>query len=245
VLEHGHLNVNTYPAQWNEALNITGMQLSPVIQAVADTDILDGTMKLNTNFSATGLLPESIKHGLKGTAQFSLLNGRVKGFDIAGGLRNITSFGKANPSQSTDFAQLQGSLKAHQGIIKNNDLFMASPLFRLSGKGMVSLPDMSLDYHLRPKLIGSLLGQGDNNANRHGLTIPLHIFGSFDALQVKPEMTVDNVLQEATRLGNKNPQVKEMLKKIDTKKVQNILDKKVTPKQKEQLNQALKGLLGF
>ncbi|MDQ6953624.1 MAG: AsmA family protein [Mariprofundaceae bacterium] len=245
VLETAHLNINTYPAQWNEALNVTGLQLLPVLKAVADIDMLDGTMKLNTNFSAVGLLPESIKHGLEGTAQLSLLNGRVKGFDIAGGLRNIASFGTANPSQSTDFAQLQGSFQAHQGIIKNNDLFMASPLFRLSGKGMVSLPDMTLDYHARPKLIASLIGQGDSSSNRYGIAIPLHIYGAFDELNVKPEITADNVLQEAARLGKKNPQLGKLLKKVDKKPLQKFIDKGITPKQKEQVNRALKGLLGL
>jgi len=241
VLETAHLNVNTYPAQWKEALNVTGLQLLPVLKALADTDMLDGTMKLNTNFSAVGLLPESIKHGLEGTAQLSLLNGRVKGFDIAGGLRNLASFGKASASQSTDFAQLQGSFQAHQGIIKNNDLFMASPLFRLSGKGVVSLPDMSMDYHARPKLIGSLLGQGDANGNRQGLSIPLHIYGPFNQLSVKPEMTADNVLKEAMRLGKNNPKLDNILKKVD----KNLLNKGNNSNQKEQLNHALKGLLGL
>jgi len=169
----------------------------------------------------------------------------VKGFDIAGGLRNIASFGKANASQSTDFAQLQGSFQAHQGMIKNNDLFMASPLFRLSGKGVVSLPDMSVDYHARPKLIGSLVGQGDGSSSRSGLAIPLHIYGGFDALQVKPEITVDNILKEAARLGKHSPKVGQLLNKIDKAPLQKLLNHKVTPQQKEKINGALKNLLGL
>ncbi|MDQ6995366.1 MAG: AsmA family protein, partial [Mariprofundaceae bacterium] len=245
LLEKANVNVNTYPVQWNESLNIIGLQLLPVLQAVAESDMLDGSLKLNTNFSAIGLLPESIKHGLEGTAQFSLLNGRVKGFDIAGGLRNITSFGQENASKFTDFAQLQGSVRAHHGIIKNNDLFMASPLFRLSGKGTVRLPDMSMDYHVRPKLIASLVGQGDQNTNRGGLMIPLHIYGPFAQLTVKPEITADNVWQEAQRLGKKNPKLGGVLKKLNNKPVQKLLNENLPPQQKEKINQALKGLFGL
>jgi len=245
ILATAHLNVNSYPVQWNKTLNITGVKLLPVLQALAGTDILDGTLKLNSNFNAVGLLPDSIKHSLNGTAQFSLLNGRVKGFDIAGGLRNITSFGQASASQMTDFAQLKGSIQAHQGTIKNNDLFMASPLFRLSGKGVVSLPEMRIDYHVRPKLVGSLIGQGDLDKSRYGVTIPLHIYGPFEQLSVKPEMTVDNVLQEAARLGKNNPKLGNLLKKLDNKPIEKLLKQDIPPQQKEKINQALKGLLGF
>ncbi|MDQ6974678.1 MAG: AsmA family protein, partial [Mariprofundaceae bacterium] len=245
VSETAYVNVNTYPIQWKEALNVTDLQLLPVLQAVTDSDMLDGSLKLNTSFSGIGVLPESIKHGLEGTAQFSLLNGRVKGFDIAGGLRNMASFGQAKTSKTTDFAQLQGSIRAHRGIIKNNDLFMASPLFRLSGKGEIRLPDMTMDYHVRPKLVGSLVGQGDQDKNRHGLTVPLHIYGPFETLTVVPEITAKQAWQEAERLSKSNPKLKGLMKTLKEKPVQKLLEQKLPPQQKEKINQALKGLLGL
>ena len=240
VREIASLNVAAYPAQWRESVNVTGVHLLPILQVLAESDMLDGTLKLNTNLHATGLLPESIRHGLQGTAQLSLLNGRMKGFDIAGGLRNLSSIGQAKETQYTDFAQLQGSFKVHDGIAKNNDLFMASPLFRLSGKGVVSLPEMSMDYHVRPKLIGSLVGQGDVVKNRSGITVPLHIFGPFTALSVKPEITTDTILQEASKLKGKAPKVVDLLNKNKS-----LLHKKLNNEQKKKVNQAVKGLLGL
>ena len=241
VREVASLNVNTYPVQWNESMSVTDLQLKPLLVVLAESDMLDGTMRLNTSLNGVGVLPESIKHTLQGSGQLSLLNGRIKGFDIAGGVRNFTHAGQTGETQYTDFAQLQGSFNIRDGLVKNNDLFMASPLFRLSGRGEVSLPDSTMDYHVRPKLIGSLVGQGDTS-NRNGLVVPLHIYGPFTGLNVKPEITTENVVQEASKLVDKVPQLSEALKKVPA---QEMIDPKLNEEQKTKVNQAIKGLLGL
>lgn len=202
VRETASLNANRYPVTWTESIHISGLKLKPVLLAVADTDLLDGTMQLDTNVKATGLLPQAAKSSLSGTGQLLLQNGRVKGFDIAGALRNLTSLGMGSGQEKkyTDFAQLQASFKIRKGIAKNNDLFMASPLFRLTGKGLVDLPNSSLDYKVRPKLIGSLIGQGDTLTVRKGLSVPLHIFGPFDSPSIRPDMDMKSLLENASGL---------------------------------------------
>lgn len=199
VREMASLNVNRYPATWTESIHISGLKLKPVLKAVADTDLLDGTMQLDTNLKATGLLPKAAMASLNGSGQLLLQNGRVKGFDIAGALRNLSSLGTktSGGGQYTDFAQLQASFKIRKGIATNNDLFMASPLFRLTGKGVVNLPNSTLDYHVRPKLVGSLVGQGDTITVRKGLSVPLHIYGPFSSPNIKPELDAKSLLENA------------------------------------------------
>ena len=256
VRETASLNVNRYPASWTESIHISGLKLKPVLQAVADTDLLDGTMRLDTNLKAIGLLPKAAMASLNGTGQLLLQNGRVKGFDIAGGLRNLSSLGlqKSTGAQYTDFAQLQASFKIRNGIAKNDDLFMASPLFRLTGKGVVNLPSSTLDYHVRPKLIGSLVGQGDTVTVRKGLSVPLHIYGPFASPSIKPELDAKSVLENAggivgsgaggvggalgALLGGKNAKpAKTQPAEIKPK------SQPLTPEQ--QIQKGLKGILGF
>jgi len=199
VRETASLNINRYPVTWTESIHISDLKLKPVLQALAGTDLLDGTMQLDTNLKATGLLPKAAMASLHGTGQLLLQNGRVKGFDIAGGLRNLSSLGMQTSSgaEYTDFAQLQASFKIRKGIATNKDLFMASPLFRLTGKGIVNLPASSLDFHVRPKLVGSLVGQGDTLTVRKGLSVPLHIYGPFSSPKIKPELDAKSVLENA------------------------------------------------
>jgi len=259
VRETASLNVNRYPVTWTESIHISGLKLKPILQAVAGTDLLDGTMQLDTNLKATGLLPKAAMASLNGTGQLLLQNGRVKGFDIAGGLRNLSSLGmqKSGGAQYTDFAQLQASFKIRNGIATNNDLFMASPLFRLTGKGIVNLPGSTLDYHVRPKLIGSLVGQGDTLTVRKGLSVPLHIYGPFSSPSIKPELDAKSLLENAGGLmGSGASGVGGVLGDIGGllggKKEQPVKNKPadikpkaqpVTPEQ--QIQKSLKGLFGL
>ncbi len=251
VREVASLNVNRYPASWTESIHISGLTLKPVLKALADTDLLDGTMQLDTHIQATGLLPKASLASLNGTGQLLLQNGRVKGFDIAGALRNLSSLGTSNSgSQYTDFAQLQASFKIRNGIAKNDDLFMASPLFRLTGKGIVDLPASTLDYHVRPKLIGSLVGQGDTLTVRKGLSVPLHIFGALASPKVRPELDAKSVIENIGGvLGSGGGAVGGVLGKVLGAGGKT---KKATPKQKaapttpkQKAQKALQGILGF
>jgi len=257
VTETASLNVNNYPASWTESIHISGLKLGPVLKAVADTDVLDGTMQLNTDLSAKGLLPETSMQSLNGTAQLSLLNGKVKGFDIAGAMRNISSLGQASSaSQSTDFAQLQASFKIRNGIATNEDLFMASPLFRLTGQGVANLPASNIDFHVRPKLIGSLKGQGDTVTARKGISVPLHISGPFNAPKVRPEMDAQSVMDNVGALGGKGGKIGGVLGSIlgGGKATPPATQPGSTPaqgtpaqqpNQKQEMQKAIQGLLGF
>jgi hypothetical protein len=82
---------------------------------------------------------------------------------------------------------------------------MASPLFRLTGYGQVDLVAKNMDYRVKPRLVGSLAGQGDTEAVRKGLVIPLRITGPLDAPRVKVEMDIKTLMGN---VGN----IKDILK---------------------------------
>jgi uncharacterized protein involved in outer membrane biogenesis len=260
VRETATLNAARYPATWTESIHISGLTLKPVLKAVADTDLLDGTMQLDTNLKATGLLPETSMASLNGTGQILLQDGRMKGFDIAGTLRNLTSLGTAsNENKYTDFAQLQASFTIHNGIAKNDDLFMASPLFRLTGKGIVNLPASTLDYHVRPKLIGSLIGQGDTLTVRKGLSVPLHISGPMASPKVRPEVDAKSLIENVGGvLGSGGSKVGGVLGQILGGAKKKPAANSASPSQpsqpaqpsppatpKKKVQKAIQGLLGF
>ncbi len=197
VSETATLNVARYPVEWSESMHVTGVQIGPVLKALADMDMLNGTLQMDTDLRATGLLPENSLKRLNGKGSLLLRDGSVKGFDIAGTLRNLTSLGKAGGAKKTDFAQLSGGFRIKNGMVKNDDLFMASPLFRLTGHGVVNLPESTMDYRVKPRLVGTLTGQGDTVTVRKGLTVPLRIKGPFASPRVIPEIDpatlIDNI----------------------------------------------------
>jgi len=205
VSERVSLIVSRYPAQWTESVKVRGVQVQPVLKALAGTDMISGIMQMDTKLSGVGLLPEAAMQRLNGTGHILLRDGMIKGFDIAGILRNITAPGQRGGSRKTDFSQLSGNFKVRNGVASNDDLFMASPLFRLTGYGQVNLVAKNMDYHVKPRLIGSMAGQGDTEAARKGLTIPLRITGPLDAPRVKVEMDIKTLMGN---VGN----IKEIIK---------------------------------
>jgi len=202
VTEKASLNVTTYPAQWKESAHISRIQAGPLLTTLADFDMLEGSMDMDTKFHATGLTSKAV-NSLNGRGTVLFRDGALKGFDIAGALRkyiNPTAY-KAGP-QKTDFAQLSGSFDVKNGIANNQDLFMASPLLRVTGQGSINLITKTLDYEVKPRVVGTLKGQG-NAFLRPGLSIPLHIYGPFDAPKIKPVINAKTLIQNAPALLNK------------------------------------------
>ncbi len=194
VSEKASMDVARYPVRWTESVKIRGVQVKPVLKALAGTDMLSGIMQMDTKLNGSGLLPETAMRRLNGTGNVLLRDGMIRGFDIAGTLRHITAPGQQRGQKQTDFSQLSGSFKIKNGVASNDDLFMASPLFRLTGYGKINLSAKDIDYHVKPRLVGSLAGQGDTAAARKGLVIPLRIKGPLDDPRVKVEMDIRTLM---------------------------------------------------
>ncbi len=201
VTEKASLNVNAYPVKWKESVHISRVQAGPLLKALADVDMLEGSMDMDTKFHAVGLTPSAVG-SLNGRGSVLFRDGKLKGFDIAGAIRKYTNpAASQDGAQETDFAQLSGTFDVKNGIAHNQDLFMASPLLRVTGKGTIDLVQKSMDYEVKPRVVGSLKGQGDTFL-RKGLTIPLHIYGPFDTPKIIPIINAKTLIQNAPALLN-------------------------------------------
>jgi uncharacterized protein involved in outer membrane biogenesis len=202
VVEKVSLDVNSYPVSWKESANITGVQIGPLLKVLADMNMLEGTMEMNTSLRATGLTEAAIS-SLNGQGNVMLRNGKIRGFDVAGAIRRFVNPGAVTGPQETDFAQLSGKFTVKNGVADNKDLFMASPLLRVTGHGTVDLVQKLLDYHIKPRVVGTLKGQGDAVPLRKGLSVPLYISGPFENLKIQPEINAKTLIENAPALLNK------------------------------------------
>lgn len=202
VTETASLNAANFPASWKESVHITDVKVGPLLKALADMDMLEGSLSMDTSLKATGLTQAGVK-ALNGRGNVLMRNGKIKGFDIAGAIRKFTNPMAATGAKETDFSQLSGSFTVKNGVADNQDLFMASPLLRVTGSGTVDLVQKLLDYHVKPRVVGTLVGQGDASPVRRGLTVPLHITGPFSSPSVKPEISASTLIDNAPALLNK------------------------------------------
>jgi len=154
-----------------------------------------GTANVKADLNTAGSNVDEILNALKGTAEFSFKDGAINGVNIAALIREAqaTLEGQPAPKQEqpnrTDFALLRGSATVNNGLVKNDDLVMKSPLLRITGAGEVNLPKEAVDYTLTTKFVGSLEGQGGKGSKKlEGVSIPVHVGGTFSKLTYAPDL---------------------------------------------------------
>lgn len=177
--------------------SVEGVQAKPLLSAFSGIDWLSGTMVFNAKGSASGRNQKELVGALNGDGAFEFLDGAVEGVNIAKTLRQAGKLGMGGDdgeTPKTDFSELSGSFVITDGLLENQDLTMLAPLLRLSGAGKVPLPERTIDYLAEAKLVGTLEGQGGQEALA-GLPIPIRIEGPWS--NVSYNIDWESVLQQA------------------------------------------------
>lgn len=212
--------------------NLSGIAIGPLLKDAIKKNPLDGRGNVQVDISSTGRTLSQLKRSLNGNAKLNLQDGSISGFNLAQILRNAkdpasggSKTGTANANDKTDFSEMSASFKIAQGIARNDDLSVKSPLFRVAGSGDVNLGEDKLDYLAKPTIVATLQGQGGPELQAlKGLTIPVRLFGPFTALDWKIDFSA---------------LAKDMAKqKVDEKK------EEVKTKLQDKLKDGLKGLFG-
>jgi AsmA protein len=203
-------------------LNLQGFQIGDYLQAAMEKDVVEGTADVNADLKLTAADADTIKRSLNGTAAFKVSEGALKGVNIPDLIRRAKAAlsGQQLPpssNQKTDFTELSGTAKISDGLVKNDDLAMKSPLLRISGAGSADLLQEQLDYLVTAKLVASLSGQGgDDLKDLVGVPLPIRVEGSFSEPGWK--LDLKSVFEE-----NIKAQAKESLQEA-LKDPQKVLD---------------------
>lgn len=178
----------TVPALATE-LALTSIAIEPFLRDTTGFSRLSGTGALTLSVAGRGASERALVESLNGSGSLRLVNGAVRGINLAAMVRNIASaFGgaAAGGAQETDFAELSGSFVIQNGVLANNDLFMVNPYLRLAGAGTANIPARTVDYRFTPKLVRSSEGQG-GVADLTGVSVPVRVTGSWDNLKFSPD----------------------------------------------------------
>jgi AsmA protein len=171
--------------------DLSGVSVGPLLKDVSQKDLLAGRGNVSLDVNAAGPTVEAMKKALAGSAKVQLKDGAIKGFNLAEALRKAkAAFGSkeekvaADQKQQTDFSEMSASFTIKNGVAHNEDLDVKAPLFRISGKGDVDIGNSHLDYVTKATVVATSKGQGGGDLDTlSGLTVPVHLSGSFDALK--------------------------------------------------------------
>ncbi|CAK0762237.1 AsmA protein [Gammaproteobacteria bacterium] len=144
-------------------------------------DRLEGALNTELELAGHGASQRQIISSLGGKGTVTLLNGAIRGINLA-----AFSAG-SHDSQKTNFSELSGSFSIAAGVVTNPDLTIKSSLLRVAGSGSVDLPGRTINYRIKPQLVSRSEGQ-DGTKEDKGLAVPVNIDGSWDALHFRPDI---------------------------------------------------------
>lgn len=170
--------------------NFSNVQIGSLIKDYAQKDILEGRGQVALDVSATGHSAAAMRQSLNGSASLNVRDGAFKGINLANSLRQYKSIiqgGKqnatvaANKSEKTDFSELAASFRITNGVARNDDLAVKSPLLRLGGAGTIDLVREQLDYLAKVTVQAGPKGEGLKElADLDGLSVPVRLTGPID-----------------------------------------------------------------
>ncbi|TVT45335.1 MAG: AsmA family protein [Denitromonas halophila] len=220
---------------------VTDVQIGPLLRDLTGKpEKLTGRARVGFDLKGSGLDAPTLKRSLAGTTTLAVLDGAVKGVNVAQFLREAQAqltgqkAEQASGPAQTDFSDLKASVVLGGGVARNDDLAMRSPLLRVGGAGMANLLSEAIDYRIETSLVGTLTGQGGKSLDKvKGVTVPVHITGSFS----EPKYALDTEALLAGALQGRLEQEKAAVKE----KVEAVREK-AKDQIKEELKKGLGGL---
>jgi len=197
--------------------NLDQVLAGAMLADVAGRDLLSGIANFDSDLRMDINNPQQT---LSGEVVLGINNGALKGVDIVGMLRQGLSIadnlsgGKIGGAEllqasgDTEFASLSGRFLADQGVIRNDDFKLVSPLLNVLGEGVIDLASDQIDYTVTASLLQAPEGGAETNLGKMlGKSIPIRIRGSLS----KPAYSIDPKLLLNILAGDKLQQQKAKL----------------------------------
>ncbi len=157
--------------------DLSGVAIQPLAKDAADFDKLSGTGSVVIDVTGRGKSQREIVSSLGGKGSLNLAKGKIEGVNLAAFSKNAASAltSAIGGSNATDFGALTGTYTITNGILKNNDLKLASSEVPMTGAGTVDLPQRQVNYRVTPSVAGLV-------------AVPVDITGPWDNLSYRPDL---------------------------------------------------------
>ncbi|MGH8545133.1 MAG: AsmA family protein, partial [Gammaproteobacteria bacterium] len=196
--------------------SLTGVQIEPLLKDLSGEAKIAGTANLKAQLNAAGASADAIKRTLSGKAAFRFLDGALIGVNLGRLMRKAQAgfVGKVDENAKTDFSEMAGTLIFDQGVVRNQDLVLKSPLLRIAGQGQADLVSERIDYTLNTTLSATAEGQGGKElTDIKGITIPIKVSGTFDDPSYTPDVAGLAKAKAEKALEKNKEKITEKLKK--------------------------------
>lgn len=207
----GTVDINVKGSTPQLAINsaLSNVSLGPLVQQLAGEDRVTGRGDFHANLRASGNSAAAIRRSMNGKIDLKLLQGAIKGINLAEELRKAKALLSGKPVVAskgpvqTDFSQITGSGEIQNGVLSSNDLNAMSPFLRVTGEGKVNLVTENLDYTAKVFVVETSKGQGGHDLagleelERKKIGVPVRFTGPFAS--PKWQVKWDQVLLESQK----------------------------------------------
>ena len=218
----GKLNVQKSIPVSTLNVALENVQVGPMLQDFTQKNSIEGMLKAEVALNLQGDSGELIKKSLGGQGDLLFQDGALIGLDLAQMARTIKSgftLEQQGERPKTDFAELHAPFSITRGLVTTPETTLRSPFLRVALTGDANLVSEALDMEMKPTIVGTMKGQGDEK-ERSGLTIPILIGGTFKAPQFRPDLEAlvkDKIpskeeLSEIIKTGKIPPERKDQFK---------------------------------
>ena len=185
-------------------LELEAIQAGPLARDLLEQDYISGSLNLRLDVAGRGADSAALKRSLAGDVDFSFEQGLLHEFDLARRVNDayIRYRGhQPDPEReavATEFGEARGSARISEGVLRNNDLVVRSPVLTGSGEGSIDLVRERIDYVLTVEFIDDT-GRGIDRYLRElrGVPVPVRLRGPL--LDASVRVLLDEVLEARAR----------------------------------------------
>lgn len=235
VTASGVLDARQQPARYQVHKRVQGVDVRPLLQTLAQTDLLEGKGDLEVEVQGSGLSEQALRSRMQGKVNLRLSDGALHGINLAQMIREAraTLTGKGADQvkevRKTDFSALTASFQIADGVARSDDIQLFAPALRVKGQGQTALVPETLDFLFLTSVVESSKGQGGKTVDElKDITIPVRIGGHWQApsykLDVKELLSNNKVLEEKARKEAERGLKKLLGDKADNEGVKGVAD---------------------
>lgn len=235
VTASGLLDARQQPARYQVHKRVQGVDVRPLLQTLAQTDLLEGKGDLEVQVQGSGLSEQALRSRMQGKVNLKLSDGALHGINLAEMIREAraTLTGKGADQvkevRKTDFSALTASFQIANGIARSDDIQLFAPALRVKGQGQTALVPETIDFLFLTSVVESSKGQGGKTVDElKDITIPVRIGGHWQApsykLDVKALLSNNKVLEEKARKEAERGLKKLLGDKADNEGVKGVAD---------------------
>ncbi|WP_330541394.1 AsmA family protein [Aeromonas hydrophila] len=235
VTASGVLDTRQQPARYQVHKRVQGVDVRPLLQTLAQTDLLEGKGDLEVEAQGAGLSEQALRSRMQGKVNLRLSDGALHGINLAEMIREAraTLTGKGADQvkevRKTDFSALTASFQIADGVARSDDIQLFAPALRVKGQGQTALVPETLDFLFLTSVVESSKGQGGKSVDElKDITIPVRIGGHWQApsyrLDVKELLSNNKLLEEKARKEAERGLKKLLGDKADNEGVKGVAD---------------------